>query len=362
MVGWTLFVDETGHFDDGDRGAVAGLLVRMEVTQGTVDRWRRRLGVTFPLVTYPMHSTDLRIPATYVAAALRVGSHPSEPEQELVNVCARAVAAVKAATDTEIIAFRESVARGRKIVRKQLERCTEWLSLQRIRLRPIMDLEARHREDLANHTIAPLVRSLGPGGCCLIGAGRGYSTSYGEDDGAVAFTDGYLLRLAILFERVTGLLSFLPQEPHRVTVHVLERDIENRRYVLGQADVEEAVRVGGQNALPLRPDVTFDVRPIVPYDADVHPGLVFADFISNTMLGSLSQTYTWRSVQDHAANALRLPITLDRLRCVIPLPSIAAEGTAQNCIRTQATGNAVTPAGWLAPWAHEQMRRWLEAL
>jgi hypothetical protein len=209
-----------------------------------------------------------------------------------------------------------------------------------------------------------------------------------DPDGAL---DGshYLHALSALFERVAMTLQEGPAARHRIDAHVSRLGIdhpllatEKRLLPLRTEDVGRAAQRAGCG---LSSDSGVRVVADVPaaFDANAHPGYVFADYLANALWNAIQDgdrlhsphAHSWsqlaeglarrfhrsRGPQGHDA-VLRFEAPVRRTRDPRELgPMVAVTGAPAEHVRTAWAAPSPTPAACTsAPtrWAGEQADRW----
>lgn len=367
---WQLFVDESGSFDPGARGVVAGLLVQGPDTEATRSSLRALLEGALPELPWPPHASTMNVAGAWAGFAMRVGRASA-----LAARCEAAVSALStvhpiAATDA---ARREVVERLRRAASGASRRWTppdrdlrdamvdadRWLAKNALRARgalcAIRD-EAERRRVEAQRDVA---RRVGASAVALVAAwGRG-----AELDALTAGTDGYLMRLVALVERaVAALKLFDDSARHTLLLYVATRDVraagEPPRAMTRQHLNRVIALVEGP---PVDPRRTVDVVPMPPqrFDERAHPGIVIADHLANRLNAELAGAggEGWSYVETRADDATGVA-------CVLPgrgdlLPLIAMDGAFRDVIRAHWKDRALAPAPPGPPWAAEQAARWI---
>ncbi len=391
---WHLFLDESGDFIEGnDRVAcVAGLMLRDEAPRELAANLRAMLERAAPIAQYPLHTSHANVSAWWLASwalatdAQRVAFarlHPSEAALLPVwLVDARSRLGDDAsqrpffdALDARLMPRYDALSAMRRgLVAKlpAVHRALEGLTAHvRQRMAAMLDLVAEVYTDR---------------GCHLVAAAW---FPQHDPDGALEGSH-YLHALSTLFERVVATLRERGPERHRVEVHAGRLELAHptlaagRRTVLSRpVDIGVAAREAARSPLapaapsPDRASVRIVADMPAAFDANVHPGIVFADFLSNTI---------WRSMNVGGANAswadlasclaVRRPARQDRhagdasLRFEAPLrgaadpqphaPMVAVSGAPAEFVRAAWRGGTAPGGGFDAPtrWAREQAERW----
>ena len=365
---WLLFLDESGDFSDPAASVcIAGFLLRAEEKGEDVSWLRRLLQTSFPDVSYPPHALYLNRDGFHLANWMLRGRPPIRGiETAALERLARLVEESPSPVAT---AFREAIAAG------ELPR---WQELKAVEpeLRWALPTEAQALRGLVERSRMEIVRVLeevvaryGPER--VFGVAAADPRIREEDDGPAR--DRYLALLEVVFERVLALFRKEPPERHKIWVRAAERKVSlpwGLELHLRAADVGGAVRAAERRPpLPLAPGVKADphVRLVAMepprFDAEVHPGVVIADFLANRLREPLGQAKSWNEVREAAEGRQALPLeTSPRLYPDVSLPTAAADGKPRRAIAAAFCGGEVPAVGDGPGWAREQAARWIEAI
>ena len=355
---WTLFLDESGDFDGREPVCVAGLLVPERDTPRLAAAMRRLLDQVAPQLPWPLHAAHMNRAAFHAAAFARTG-RARDDEREILEQSAAALERLGGERWKNLL---ESMAGGRS----DPSAFQQPFNLLRARdpalAGALSDVQsgarARFRQALLHfgETVE--------GGALLVAA---------ADQRAAMNVplDRYLHVLEVLFERVFAVLRGGVHEVRILCADRLVRIAEGLpRFPLTAWHVGEAVRAAERFPLqPPRPGETDPHVRLVPVEParwgdEVHPGLVFADFVANTLRTPLSNASAWRQLGDqvHRTLALSMETVAAALPGAGPLPTAAATGEA----RAAVTGAFAEPEKSfrlpLGPgWARDQAGRWIVA-
>ena len=350
---WSLFVDETGPIHDpASAASLVGVLAEGEPFE-IARELRHRIERAMPEGAYPPHAVELRRTWGVIRWLLRAGRpHP------LLDLAR----AHLAAADLEAIS---DDRRPPDEVSSRITRAVEGTPL------------ASQASALARRAKEALRRELG-----AFSEAREVLWLTGSVDAhdprgpgsPVAGGARYDAALRGLFERTLLLLRSPARERH--VIRVVAARIDRREPALGLAlrplmprDIGRAADEA--QALPFHrvpASATPQVRfvPEVPprYDANVHPGVVVADFVANELHAPLGQAGSLRRLLDHGFARTRLrgettPRGLDV--GVMPTPSaVGAEEVLWRAALEAAPRPDLSPR--FPRWRYEQADRWAAAL
>lgn len=367
---WLLFLDETGDFDDPAAAvAIAGLLVQ-ETHPAMLAGLRAPIAALNPVVPYPPHASMLNLSLAHWVA------------------WSRAAPAARAAhwrADWMATADRELAGSTwlAKVLATPLQRGNEWYAaLQQIdamlpsrapgAARLLEAVRGEHEHRMVSFLDA-LAGRYGPERCLAVAAAE----APGIDGGG---SDRYLSLLRVVMERVLLLLRSRPAARHRVRVLAAGRHVEAspfpRRIDLRSRDVADAIRAAERFPLDAPPaggpDAWVHLVPESPqpYDAQVHPCLVLADFVANRLGWPLRRCSSWPALSDDVRRRTALPAEAAPrwLAPARPCPTIAAAGPAGEVVRAL-FGGELDRGGALQSlrdrkvrpgWAREQAERWID--
>lgn len=390
---WHLFLDESGDFieSDGRVACVAGLLLRDEAPRALAENLRTLLERAAPIAQYPLHTSHANVSAWWLASwalatdAQRVALAKLHPREAsllpvwLIDARARfaddpsqrpffeALDARRMPGYDALFALRRGLVAKFPAVHRALDGLTAHV---RQRMAAMLDLVAEAYTDR---------------GCHLVAAAW---FPQHDPDGALEGSH-YLHALSTLFERVVATLRERGPDRHRVEVHAGRLELAHptlaagrRTFLSRPVDVGVAAREAGLSPLapaapsPDRAPVRIVADMPAAFDANVHPGIVFADFLSNTIWRSMNIGGTSASWADLASCLEVRRARHDRhvgeasLRFEAPLrgavspqphaPMVAVSGAPAEFVRAAWRGESDPGARFEAPtrWAREQAERW----
>ncbi len=391
---WHLFLDESGDFLEGRDpvACVAGLLLRDEAPQALATNLRTLLERAAPIAQYPLHTSHANMSAWWLASwalatdAQRVALAKLHPREAALLPVWSIEARARLADDPSQRPFFEAidarrmpgydalVAVRRGLVAKlpEVHRAIEGLTVHvRQRMAAMLDLVAEAYTDRGCHLVA--------------GAWFPQYDAHGALEGS-----HYLHALSTLFERIVATLSERGPERHCVEVHAGRLELAHpilsagrRTFLSRPMDIGLAARDAARSPLapaapsPDRATVRFVADVPAAFDANVHPGIVFADFLSNTLWRSMNSGGTNASWSDlssclalrrfaapdgHGGGAtLRFEAPLRRAASPQPhAPMVAVSGAPAEFVRAAWRGETESGARFEAPtrWAREQAERW----
>lgn len=388
MARWSLYVDESGRFEDGDTSVVAGLLMSASAQSLLPDSDRCRLRRSFAQIwgpaPFPPHagiyasaygqallaairvtdltSHDLR------ASMLAEGEHNRERRK-----AARGLLDLLA--DSAFAPRLEELGAGQRIhlTHGDVRAARAALGNRapvRAALEPLDAVADKQRGQMHRLLRSAVARTPGSR-VLLVRADDLDSAELGQPiPGTILIRDRYVDALEVLLERAIRLIP----EHDTLDVRVLTRTVRLRlpdgRVEIGQISgnalrgLVHAVRERvGSNVHPLIGEpLRYDDAPGAP----LHPFLVFADWVATMsrsslrgghltlegLMANLDQTFT-------PAEALRAPVQHPPLGT---LPLAAYAGAAQRRVAAALDGHATLPAfEGPPPWAAEQCAAWVAA-
>jgi hypothetical protein len=372
---WQLFVDESGPFHRWGEGVVAGVLLRGADSPELSQALRRAIEEELPFVAWPPHATDLRVPVMHVVSWVRfhggaggiARSSPNAREdglslmaaaEEIEQFSAKLGARLRGVARTTDSSFRPALEALDASVRAQLpalhRRLQSLAESRRARMRVLLG----QLGGIAEEDGAFLV---------LAGAGDGPLEPLPGTGGEPG--DHYSSVLTALFERVAALLALGDAEAH-VDCQVATRDVAANAAIGGA--MVEALGTRAAGRWPGARGVKFSARaPIVRYDGGVHPGVVFADFVANSTLHSLSAGVGCGLGLGEATHQIRErcglatsppPSLLGANLAGGYLPPLCAPGLAADRVRAAWSGRkGPAPDMIRLLWSREQSDRWVGA-
>jgi hypothetical protein len=181
--------------------------------------------------------------------------------------------------------------------------------------------------------------------------------------------DRYLRLLSTLLERTAQIVGGGAAAP-TLWIYVATRDVveHGARRPLGSRHVQDRANAAphplpGGSGLP---PIVAVARPPQAYDADVHPGIVLADFVANQLGHVLRVDRTWRETADAAERHVGLAVEArpSWMTATSKLPTLAIEGPWRDAVRGALSGAdlpAPPPASDLPAWTREQADAWIAA-
>jgi hypothetical protein len=369
VTGWTLSIDESGDFAAPDAPVcVAGVLLQEPPTPEADAILRGLLTRVDPLVRYPPHATELRLPAWWVAAWVLAPAEVRAAHPRRRTLDAAAAWCERAAADPALASMWAALRDGRRPAYTTLATASGWMRRRAADVAADLhglanDVERRYR--LAS---AALVERFGAGGCLLVAA-----SDRGDATHTPTAPDRYLALLDVLFERVFALLRARPPERHVVWVVAATRRVQDAALgdrPLRAQDIGDCVRRAERFPLdaPAGPtDPWVRLLPAMPeaYDERVRPGVVLADFVANRCRGPLASAPWWYALQAQLTDATGLPVEAVP-RCTAgagPMPTVAASGEGRARLAETLAGAPTEP--WIeraGGWDLEQAQRWARAV
>jgi hypothetical protein len=372
LSGWSLFLDESGDFDDdGATRVVAGLLIERSAAALTGMRIREALGDVWGPAPFPPHAAHLNLASSLpIYAAWRPSRGGSMPEGRVVRhhrqVVRAAASALERAPHTR--ALLEEAQHGRLPSYDGLRDADAWLRTRDAGVHRALERVQAERAAAMADLLERVFRRL-DGGATIVAA----RADVGGVEPAVAVgglrADAYVRTLSVVAERVARVAGGA-----NVDVHVLTRDVEVEG--LGTAEigprvVREVMAAASSSTgstvrfRPARNVQRYEDRP--EQGAPFHPFLAFADWLANRLRHHL-QTYpgvSWarlaeglvlHGIAPSAASVHRVPIACTHAGA---LPMIAAAGIPEDAVRAAFAARPLPPLP--SGWAGDQARTWTGA-
>lgn len=309
MGEWELYVDESGDFErDGKTVFVGGLLVRGAGRNDQMQRLRDELVDTiYPWTTYPPHACALNLPASRIGFNI-FRSFRGAP----TTVAETSASAASTPLSWKVATYSESYIRA--LVRLAVEGPeSDWTPVRSRRdlVARIRDLERELSMSTATRGDHQDLRSFADTQRTRM---RGFATRspqafVEEPDAGEAYsvalemtvsipagftptlaTAPYAVALRALLDRISTLIA--NHSPHSVVnVHLAERHLFRSRHPRSDlpplsASEFKAMCVAASGSL-----VSLAPIACLPYDANVPPGLVLADFIINQVANTGRSRY-----------------------------------------------------------------------
>lgn len=363
MSGWTLFLDESGNFDnEGDLGVVGGLLAPGRPVARLQRELRSAIQDALPGMPWPPHS------AQYSRAGSRLLAAANLPHRRRPARLAPLVDRHRAWIETVDLRDHDQVADFDLDLRRQHP--SDWDQVQ----------AAQGQQDAR---LAQMVAALALSGADAVAAADWIDPRRLEPPpGDRLLRDAYLRLLVILLERVNALLVHHDRGVELVHAVIADRYVHHRDHPaplpfhshFQQEIIDQAARFG------VRPDDgprrdSVRIMPVggrQPYFRDDCPaGLVLADFIAHRARRQLSHLRrNWPETRKGLAGRLH-GLGLERAAAGLPqehapLPTVAW-GEAARAILLESARHGVaqpvdglSPPAWVpgatAPWARAAAR------
>lgn len=360
MRPWQLYLDESGNFDDPNEAVlVAGVLFEGRALPQQSAALRARLAGIFVGSAYPPHAAHHNIAASLLCEAL-AGRAPEGPAaSRLLRAIERALPIAQGSASPEARTFREAVLSGEPRLRvpvPPLRTFDVWLrkAAPEAHQALVQERDAQ-RVDLVRFAAEGLHAGT-PNGPLVVAAWQGGGTPTGTADARYEALYETLLERALAFaaHRDVGAdlqVHLATRHRHPPPKHVAALNQADTR-ALGSALLRRAK--GPSRALRFSAEV---------YGAGVAPGIVLADFASNTLFSALRAARSWD--QAHASLRDGTGLVAQAHCALLPLaaalPCVAAEGPLRDAIRNAAEGLPVPPLSG-PTWAREQATAWISAL
>jgi hypothetical protein len=385
---WQLFVDESGDFEEpGDRGVVAGLLVRGYDVIGTRSRVRSELMETvYPRTTFPPHASTLNIPTSRAAFDMlpelprantpegRDAEGMCAPASKALRRAAAAAVAANGAPEATLLVSRATAATGRwtppdRENRSAIRGADSWLSsASRPAHSSLVKLAFGQDARMVAFCDAGCSPAFGATECLAVGA---WGEVAQED---VDAGDPFAGRMTALFERVVAILKPVAEGATAIVwVHVCERHVKTaggRRFVVRPTDLRRAAASALRAPVGrARGVVQLVCHPPLAFNEHANPGLALADFVANRLYTRvLKSGSSWDQVVRRAREQIGLPVErrVEWAGTEIRLPTCAADGAHRVAVGRALANGAAAAAGAFTPgrgprWADEQARAWVEA-
>lgn len=345
---WTLFVDEAGDFAESkDHVLVAGVCIPARIDAGFSLALKQYLTEAAPLVPWPLHRRLMNRASSYVLwYAHRPNSKIPEPFQHSLEEAGEFLRSQVPDTFVRGLSSLEEGKEPKWDDLGALER--ELRESQFTNYKLIHDYGDELKAAVAS-VMQILVRER---------------LNFSEDPNAEPFvviasepvlpdekpkTDRYLGLLECLLERVSD--EFARRgSPHTVDVHVGMRSVFDSR-VSTETNLSKGLV---KHLAPTRPNPRILPDRIWNFDAEVEPGIVFADIVNNYLYGHTHyQSLHVAEIEGMVSNYFGITATPGDLR----LPQITASGIARESIKSR----KLLPADpETRVWAMEQAQSWIE--
>lgn len=331
MRRWGLFLDETGNFSIANEPVAVGGFVFEETEVGVLpeDALRNRLRQLEPFNEYPLHATDLRMASSAVWRALR-GSRPAPSIAAPLRTLCDAVRHL-AGDRPALTAANARIAQSHPVEQRAVH------DAQTEALRGAAEL-VRRVSEVSGTDCSAMVASFN-------------RSEPGDASEAPEFEprDRYLRVLSVLFERIAALLGD-EKDVHVVCVRAAQRGLGRDR-MIEVRDLEAAAQ-----AADARSRIRWEILPPEPYDEKVHPGLVLADVICNSLLPLRHRT--WQSVESWSVRSFGLCTVSPCFSLAMPMPSLTAAGPERTLYRARVANEPFDVSALPRWWGVEQAERW----
>ncbi len=389
---WHLFLDESGDFLEGSTWAacVAGVLVRDDAPRELAANLRTMIERAVPIAPYPLHTSHANLPPWWLAAwaladdARRAAFSKLHPREAALLPGWLAEARARLGGREDLRPFFDALDARRMPDYDTLTAVRGALAGQLPLVSRSLGVLIAHFRQRLGAMLDLLAEAYSERGCHLVAAAWFPEQDRdGELEGS-----RYLYTLSALFERILATLRERGPALHRVDAHVARLEIDHptlaasrRTFLLRAADVGLAVRRAERSPLAPRapsPDrAPVRIVPDVPaaYDANAHPGLVFADHLSNTLWNAMNDGRAQASWSELSACLTRRvrerppPRSSDAvLRFEAPVrgapepwplaPMVAVTGAPAEFIRAAWGATPGAQAEGPTRWARQQAERW----
>jgi hypothetical protein len=368
MEHWSLFVDESGDFDDPeDDVVVAGLLLSEERHPRLARRLRRALDEAVPEVPWPIHARLTRQPVMFALWPYRRAAEDLEAVHPLV---AAAIAAGRAEAGEALERALEALRQERAPAHEDL------LALDRALARraPAAHGYLLRRASATRAALARVAAWLAPEETSALAPAALFfpagETIRGDAIPRDASGDRYLTVLEALFQRVADALLALGGS-HQVNVCPLSRRVSIRDVPGARRDpFLRPEHIAGAMARVTSPErrlargeawVRLNPGPVPHFDESVHPALVIADFLSNLAYGMIPRHWPLARLLERLRDRVLLPVETRP-----GLPNPAASGRARALLDSVRGGRGEDPGSLdepgVRPWAREQALLWKAAI
>jgi hypothetical protein len=274
---WSLFVDESGRFEDiEDDVSIAGVLIRDGLPGGRAQEIRASLEQACrPMrVPWPLHATYVNLPAYFAAVLANDGR--SQPD----SVVDRALSVFRARLPDTVETVLKALAAGAPPNHDQLRELDNALRIGDPVAYALLDLRVQKVWAAIGRVLAALAAVDGPAGLLVVAASETLAGD-GDEGQRGKFEDSrYIGLLRCLTERTARLLERLEGE-HRLEVWPLTRHLEYpdlgalgplRASDVSQAFVSWCTSTNRVKVLAGVP---------MSFDRYVHGAAVIADFAAN---------------------------------------------------------------------------------
>jgi hypothetical protein len=363
---WRLYIDETGAFKPKERSAAVGLLIRSSDHHALAQGLQQTLQALVPEVAWPLHSTELRQPATLLWHWARL-SHEQQLISPIHDVLKRTVDTMSGSDNSAFVRFATEVRARHTATRAWMVELDS--ELRRLHVSLYNALANRSTEIMLN--LASLVRALathlGSQNCVAV-VGLAHASS-------AACDLSYLDALQSLGERTYTLLRQRPARPECVRMCVAGRRTKDG--YLSRELVQKTMRFAQQ--LPPDPPVDTDVGvragssvqltadEVIDYRRDANALMVLTDFVANSLYRNLGRSkLTWDALNDACKRAMGLPLMA--MPAIAPetgpLPTLGLSGPWRDHARAIFSGKTPVQMHADARWITEcfaHYRRWIEA-
>lgn len=354
---WNLFFDESGRFEDpDDEVAVAGLLVREDVTSFHSHRLRATLEEAVPALPWPLHSWLLYHPSyLLVVGRWRVDTWGEDEACERLgrdligHVRAAAWVAELAAQDV-LERATAAVAAGREPKKADLASLDAALRDQTPGVFQLL------RDDLTSiqASIDRVLQACSTqpdtlGAVNLVAAGEA------RRGDAQSHTDRYLALLECAVERAASSIAQRPGPAH-IWLHALQRDVHDP--VLGRGVPLHTRHLGPlceRVRQRVAPDRVRVVQATCPqYDTSVRGALVLADLVAHRSRHELGRRGSLVRVHRQLAKRLRGPA----LATESGLSHLASTGEPWSYLHRDGEGDEPSGRGWAVTQAIQWAPAW----
>lgn len=355
---WTLYVDETGKFDDPeDTCAVVGFLVAVEDEAAFAQVLKKSLEQVYPRTPYPPHATDLWQPSTVLAGWILTHDRAPDPRADGAALDRLGAYALEAPRP-ELSGFQAAIAERRMPTRDEALKADAILETA-----AGADFDAvRDYGEVLRKRRKELFHLLAQG----LGRGRGFISESAEPREFTSAEgeprDRYLRLLTILLERV---LCFLRRpRPVRLSLWVAERGRMDEKRKVSAADVAYALERARAHPRLAANLLEVEAGPIEVQDyrrPTVSPGIVIADAVGN-LTRLLARSRSWPAYVKDARRRVALPFDAATGSDGTILPAVTPTGPSRAALWAHLAGTPVPGASDAEPgWALDQLSLWIAA-
>lgn len=360
MRPWQLYLDESGDFDKPNEAVlVAGVLFEGRALPQQSAALRARLAGIFVGSAYPPHAAHHNVASSLLCEALagRAPEGPAAPR--FLRAMERAFPIAQGSTSREAQELRKAITPvdGRlRVPLAPIRAFDAWLERAAAEAHQALVTEqGAQRIDLVQFAAGGLRAGLG-GTPVVVAAWQRGSATAGTADTRYEALYGTLLERA---------LAYATSRDDGAEIHVHLGARHRRPPPVHIAALNHAESEATSFPLLRRSKggsriIRFSAET---YGPKVAPGIVLADFASNTLFSALRAARSWD--QAHASLCDGTGLSAEARCALLPLaaalPAVAAYGATRDAIRCAAEGLPVPPLSG-PTWAREQAASWITAI